>query len=159
MRCGLRGNPNPDEASGGASLEILLGLGLGLSILLAGVAWLIHQQALLERGHRVEGTIIAYARRDLNVRPGELEQPIYYPIFQFRDEAGQQHTVTSLVGGTVGVFEAPKKILIVYDPKHPERSTVATGRYLWTTPLALTIMGMGLVALAIRAFWRRRATE
>jgi len=156
MKCELQPCRAETKAFGSGSLEILFGFGLGLILLVAGVAWLNHQRALLQQGQRVEGTIIDYYQRNLNVRPGELEQQAYYPVFQFRDQSGQQHTVTSLVGGTVGVFEAPKKVLIVYPPAHPEKATVATTRYLWTAPLSFTMIGVGLVALAVRALWRRR---
>ena len=147
------------KAASPSGLESLFGFGFGLILLVVGLVWLNYQRALLQRGQRVEGTIIAYDQRNLNVHPGELPQRAYYPVFQFRDQSGQQHTVTSLVGGTVGVFEAPKRVPIVYPPAHPEKAAVATTRYLWSTPLSLAITGLGLVALAVRALWRKRATS
>ena len=157
MKFDLQLRRDKTKAASPSGLESFFGFGFGLILLVGGLVWLNHQRALLHPGQRVEGIIINYEQRNLNVNPGELEQRAYYPVFQFRDQSGQQHTVTSLYGGTVGFFEAPKKVLIVYPPAHPEKATVATPRYLWSTPLSLTITGLVLIALAMQALCRKRA--
>jgi len=142
----------PPLTPAAAWIEIVLGLTLGPVLFLVGLVWTGHQRDLARHCQRVQGSIVWYVL-DRPISP--RERPSHYPVFQYADADGNQHTITSKVGFVSGIFIAPAKVEVVYDKRAPGQAQIAAAEYFWFMPLLFMACGAGAAGHSLWKLWQR----
>jgi hypothetical protein len=79
---------------------------------------------------------------------------VYYPIFRFRTDSGQEYTICSETGSNPPGFKKGASVGVLYDPDKPTDARLDTFMQLWLGPLILFALGgvstlVGVVLLLI----------
>ena len=120
---------------------------VGLACLLGTAAMLIKRFVLLLTGSRAEGSVIALQAR---VQQHQRENVNQMPVVRF-NAAGQWIEFQSWTGGSTSKRPVGSRVQVVYPDHAPQRALIVAPVDLWTPPLAFAVLGLGLIAGAIKA--------
>jgi hypothetical protein len=85
--------------------------------------------AFRARARRAEAKVIGFRTE----HDGE-GSPLYFPIFCFRDELGQEHKIFSTTGTSPPEFEEGSSAIVLFDPQEPRHARLATFAQQWFIP-------------------------
>jgi hypothetical protein len=116
---------------------ILLGV-LGTSLVAVGTIWLSCNAWFVLHAVRVAGTVTG-----LRGETDSEGRTMYYPIYSFEDRAHLSHRHRSGLGWNYWNHKVGEKVLLLYDPKRPNRSMVDSFGLLWLPPFCVIGLGIG----------------
>lgn len=116
---------------------LLFFLALGLMVSAGGAIWLARTAAFVAQAVHAPGKIVA-----VESGKGSRGGTLYYPVFRFRDQAGQEHTRRAALGTGNYAFTVGEPVGIIYSPAAPEDAQIKRFDTLWLLPLAITAFGL-----------------
>lgn len=112
---------------------------LGIGIALLGLAFWTYRRfrRFRELAVPAEGVVI-----DFKQRINSDDDPEYFPIFRYRDEAGKEHVICSDTGTNPPGFKKGDSIRVLYDAANPSDCRIDTFWQLWLLPLIFCVLGI-----------------
>ncbi|MDE2371053.1 MAG: DUF3592 domain-containing protein [Burkholderiales bacterium] len=105
---------------------------------LAGAGWLGWRRWRVQfSGVEAIGRVVALERREID---GNVS---YHPTIEFHDANGTQRRFTSNGGSSAPSPAVGTDLTVRYLPSQPERAYIPGFFFMWSAPLALTLLGLG----------------
>jgi hypothetical protein len=123
--------------------------GVGVCMLLGGVAAAVHTWLLLRNGVEATGTVVDMT----TVRDSEDGSESYAPVFRFMAADQQSYTIHSKTSTNPPVFKVGEAVRVIYPPLDPASAKIASFWQLWLTVVILA--GLGVIFVAIGLFFLR----
>jgi hypothetical protein len=130
---------------------------LGVFILGVAITRYVSTKMFIDRGTKAWGAMV-----DVEMVK-ENGEKMYYPVFEFTDEAGVTHRQRTNWGSTIPSQENGRTVAVIYLASDPTQAIVAEHWRLWGVAEACAIFGtpifvIGLLLIfvaprAIRRFW------
>lgn len=102
----------------------------------------------LRRSLKVQGQVVRYEEK--------MEQPsrgspykMYYPVIDFRAQAGQQRSFTAASGNIEPLYEIGETVRVVYDPSNETEVKIYSLVGLWLGPCGLALLAADFLAIGL----------
>ena len=121
---------------------------VGLLLLVPGVIAFVSSLTFVAKAQRAEATFDGAVFR--NTSHGMM----YFPEFTFRTKDGREMTFRSSFGSSDQEYAPGTKIVVLYDPSHPEHMQADTLWGVWLLPAvllppALLVVSIGIMILVL----------
>ena len=124
-----------------------LGLTIFVFLPAIGVIFAFRSIRLLLQGVRVPGAITDYSVvSEMTDSGGERTQ--HYPMVNFRDAEGKEHTVTMSVSERPVAENKRKPVKVIYPKDKPEAARIVNFGSLWLLPMVFFAPALILAMLA-----------
>ncbi|HDZ22988.1 MAG TPA: DUF4870 domain-containing protein [Desulfobacteraceae bacterium] len=119
------------------------------SIVPLGIAgyWYAKTDGFLEKAVKTEATVVDVEKRKSS------DGTMFYPVFSFVDEGGNEHKIYSTMGSYPPEYEPGDPVLIFYDPQNPEKIKLDCFVSLWLGPVILVVLGLIPVFMGVLIFF------
>ena len=96
----------------------------------------------LQTALRAPGKVIRLIENDTG------DGVVYRPVFQFKDDSGNEHTVTSSLDSKPATQQVGDEITVVYQRDAPQWAKIHNFGELWFVPTVAMLIGVGYGVLA-----------
>jgi hypothetical protein len=121
------------------------GVIVGVVYLLVGVTMINDTAALIDRGVKTNAVVVDYHK---------VDRVFFYPVVEFKDEAGSTVHVQS-IDNTIPKYPYAN-LPIIYDPVNPSKNVrVNIFETLWLGPTFLISAGAVVVILSLGLHWNK----
>lgn len=123
---------------------------IGLGALLFGIARSMDKRKLLQKGTRVDGSVLQI------IHDGHSISPTYYPVVRFTTADNNLVTEKYKFGGNKCLYKEGDNVQVIYDPTNPERFILGDARSKALSPVfiyggtLLILISVGLLFLGLR---------
>ena len=125
------------------SLGLLIPFSVGVIFLAGAIALAVPRIAFVARAARTQAVFVGSVTRIGGSHGGSF----HHPEFRFHTGDGRSFVVSSHFGSTDQPYATGDTVPVLYDPGDPERSEIDSILQLWLSPLALSIVGLGLTGV------------
>ena len=112
----------------------------GALVLAVGLFLIFRLRSFLARAVSTQGQVI-----DLVSSSTTEGGTTHYPRVEFTGADGTSHSFQHDVGSNPPAFDVGESVPVRYDPDDPEKAKIAKVLSLWTEPVLVTAVGIGLI--------------
>ena len=116
---------------------------IGIVIILCSIVplgtagyWYSNTGSFLDQAVETEATVMDVEKRKAG------DGTMYYPVFSFVDEGGNEHKIYSTRGSYPPAYKPGDTVSIFYDPQNPEKTKLDSFVSLWLGPVMLGVLGL-----------------
>jgi hypothetical protein len=120
-------------------LVIAVPAALGAILMVLGLVITVRALLFVQRAARTHGKVVGYDVR--TERVGKTTGLVHYPKFEFEDDRGQKHCVTSTTWNSPPIYSEGDEVNVLYDANNPNDARLTEFRQMWALPVIMTVMG------------------
>ncbi|WP_322822651.1 DUF3592 domain-containing protein [Chloroflexus sp.] len=135
--------PKPLSRKGTLIIGLFFAI-IGAVVIFAGWLWQHSTRERLNTMISDTGTVVDLLKVQ---RPGETAS--FYPIVEFRTQAGEVVRFEGSTGVSENTYRIGQQVDILYDPRSPQDARIDSWFELWLPPLVVILLGGGALVAGL----------